>query len=421
VLSPAMNDVAGVLLDVFLMYLCARVAAEVFERLKLPVVVGELLVGVAIGPHALRLIGVPTGPMIEVFGSRAAASKGLDLVYDVIAEIGLVVLLFYIGLTTPFERLIRVLPRSIAVAVPGIAVTMALGVAFMALLGHSQHESLFVGAAMVATSVAITVRVMGSLGELESLEGQIILGAAIVDDVLGLLVLAAVVDLTRSGRIDALEVATVVAEVTAFVVVAALAARTAVPRYSLHLERLKMESAPLAFALVVMLGMSALAAGLGLAGVVGAFLAGIALSGSSEQLELDRDVRPIYEFLTPFFFVIAGAKVDLAVLNDAHTIWLMLGLTALAIAGKIIGCGAGSWGLGRRSILIVGVGMVPRGEIGFAVASVGLSLGAISADVFSAIVLMSIVTALVAPPLLQFALRGRGLPRMAVRAPPVEY
>ena len=145
-LSPAMNEVAGVLLDVFLIYLCARIAAEVFERLKLPVVVGELLVGVAIGPHALRLIGVPTGPMIEVFGSRATASAGLDLVYDVIAQIGLVVLLFYIGLTTPFERLIRVLPRSIAVAVPGIAVTMALGVGFMMLLGHSQDESLFVGA-----------------------------------------------------------------------------------------------------------------------------------------------------------------------------------------------------------------------------------------------------------------------------------
>src|SRR5205823_9358964 len=212
-----MNDVAGVLLDVFLMYLCARVAAEVFERLKLPVVVGELLVGVAIGPHALRLIGVPTGPMIEVFGSRATASAGLDLVYDVIAQVGLVVLLFYIGLTTPFERLIRVLPRSIGVAVPGIAVTMAFGVGFMMLLGHSQDESLFVGAAMVATSVAITVRVMGSLGELDSIVGQTILGAAVVDDVLALLVLAAVVDLTRSGRIDAVEVATVIAEVTAFV------------------------------------------------------------------------------------------------------------------------------------------------------------------------------------------------------------
>ena len=132
-------------------------------------------------------------------------------------------------------------------------------------------------------------------------------------------------------------------------------------------------------------------------------------------------MRPIYEFLTPFFFVIAGAKVDLAVLNDADTIWLMLGLTALAIAGKLIGCGVGASGLGRRSMLIVGIGMVPRGEVGFAVASVGLSLGAISPEVFSAIVLMSIVTALVAPPMLQVVLRGRSPKHMPDRLPPVAY
>jgi Kef-type K+ transport system membrane component KefB len=400
-----MNELAGVLFDLFLIYLCARLAGEAFERLHLPPVVGELLAGVVIGPHALHLVGVPSGPMIDLFGSRHTADVGLDFVYEVIGQLGLIVLLFYVGLETPFDRLIRFLPRSAAVAVPGVAVTMALGTAFMLAIGHAPREALFVGAAMVATSVAISARVMQGLGVLTSREGQVILGAAVIDDVLGLIVLATVSDLAKTGGIDAREVATVIAESAAFVAFAALVARRAVTRYSLHLDQLRMESAPLAFALVVMLGMSALAAGIGLAGVVGAFLAGIVLSESREHHQLGRQVRPIYEFLTPFFFVLTGAKVDPGVFGDAHTVGLTLGITGLAIVGKLVACGAGGWGLGRRSMAILGVGMVPRGEIGFAVASVGLSAGTISTSTFSAIVAMSIATAVVAPPALQLLYR----------------
>lgn len=402
-----MNEVAGVLFHLFLIYLCARAAGEAFERLRLPVVVGELLAGVVIGPHMLKLIGVPTQPMVDLFGSRHAADVGLGFVYEVVGQLGLIVLLFYIGLETQFERLLRRLPRSAAVAVPGVALTMALGTGFMLALGYGSREALFVGAAMVATSVAVTARVMRGLDVLASCKGQIILGAAVIDDVLGLIVLATVTDLARTGGIDAREVATVVAEAIGFVTFAALVAQRLVTRYSLHLEQLRMESAPLAFALIVMLGMSALAAAIGLAGVIGAFLAGIVLSESREHLQLGRQVRPIYDFLTPFFFVLTGAKVDLGVFRDAHVVWLAVGITGLAIAGKLIGCGAGGWGMGRRSMAILGIGMVPRGEIGFAVASVGLSIDTISGSVFSAIVLMSIATALLAPPVLQALYRGR--------------
>lgn len=401
------NELARVLLDLFLIYLCARGAGEVFERLRSPVVVGELVAGVVIGPHMLGWIGVPSQSMVDLFGSRDRANVGLDFVYEVVGQLGLIVLLFYIGLETQFERLLRYLPRSAAVAIPGVSLTMILGTGFMLALGYGSREALFVGAAMVATSVAITARVMQGLDVLNSREGQVILGAAVIDDILGLVVLAAVSDLARTGGIDAREVATVTAEALAFVAFAALVARRLVGRYSLHLERLRMESAPLAFALIVMLGMSALAAGIGLAGVVGAFLAGIVLSESREQLQLGRQVRPIYDFLTPFFFVLTGAKVDLGVFGDAHVVWLTLGITGLAIAGKLAGCGAGGWGMGRRSMAILAAGMVPRGEIGFAVASVGLSMGTIGGSVFSAIVLMSVATALIAPPTLQLLYQGR--------------
>jgi Kef-type K+ transport system membrane component KefB len=401
-----MNDFAGVLLDLFLIYLLARLAGEVFERLGLPVVVGELAVGIIIGPHMLGVIGVPDRAMMDLFGSRDAATTGLEFVYQVIGQLGLIVLLFYVGLETDFERLLSVAPRAVAVAVPGAALTMFLGAGFMLALGYGGHEALFVGAAMVATSVAITARVMRGMGVLDSIEGRIILGAAVVDDIVGLLLLATVAELAKTGGVDGRALALLALEALAFVVFAISVARRLVGRYSLHLNRLQLESAPLAFALVVMLGMSALAAGIGLAGVVGAFLAGIVLSEASDEYHFADQVRPIYEFLTPFFFVFTGASVDMALFRDADTVWVTLGITLLAVVGKLIGCAAGASGLGPKSMAIVGVGMVPRGEIGFAVASIGLAIGAMSRDVFSAVVLMSIATAVISPPALQL-LYGR--------------
>lgn len=396
-----MNELAGVLLDLFLIYLLARLAGEGFDRLGLPVVVGELLVGVALGRHALGVIGVPGGSMIDLFGSRHTAQIGLDFVYSVIGQLGLIVLLFYIGLETQFERLLSALPRATMVAVPGFLLTMGLGTSFMLALQYAPREAFFVGAAMVATSVAISARVMKSLGVLATAEGEIILAAAVLDDILGLLVLAAVTVFAKSGGVDIRAVVLVGVEAVAFVLFALLVARRFVGRYSFHLERLRLESGPLAFALVLMLGMSALAAEAGLAGVVGAFLAGIVLSESRDRLRLSEQVRPIYDFLTPFFFVFTGAQVDLGVFSEPRLVWIAVGITAIAIVAKVVGCGVGGWGRGMRSMAFLGVAMVPRGEIGFAVASIGFSLGVISSGLFSVVIFMSIATAVVAPFVLQ--------------------
>lgn len=414
-----MSELAGVLLDFFLIFLFAKLAAEIFERLRQPVVIGELLVGMVIGPHALELIGVPTGPMIDLFGSEHAAQEGLDFVYEVIAELGLIVLLFYVGLETHFEDLLRVFRRASAVAILGVALPMALGTGFIALLDHSGKEALFVGAALVATSVGITARVMRDLGVLGSREARIILGAAVVDDILALLVLVVVSDLASEGAVDVTQVALVSLQAVAFIGFALLVGTRLMARYSLHLERLRVGSAPLLAAIGLMLGLSALAAEIGLAGIIGAFLAGIVLAESREQLRLERDVRAIYEFLVPFFFVLTGAKVDPAVFTDPGTLGLAAAITGLAIAGKVIGCGAAGWGLGWRSMGILGTGMAPRGEIGFVVASIGLSLGAISDEIFSAVVFMSIATTLLAPPVLQLLYR-MGAPPSRSEATPAE-
>jgi Kef-type K+ transport system membrane component KefB len=387
-----MQDTAGVLLDFFVIFVLAKAAAEVFHRLRLPVVIGELLVGVAIGPHALRLIDVP---LLDTH-------EGLSFVYDVMAELGLVVLLFFVGLETRLDDLLRVGPRSLVVAVLGVVLPFALGAAFMALTDHPKVEALFMGAALVATSVGITARVLRDLGVLGSKEARIILGAAVADDILALLVLTAVTQMGQGAGVDIGEVMVTAAVAVAFVAFTALVGTRVVRRYSLHLERLQIANAPLAvaLALALMLGLSAAATELGLAGIIGAFLAGMILAESREQLQLERRAQPIYEFLVPFFFVLTGAKVDLGAFTEGSTIALALAITGLAALGKLVGCGAGGYGLGKRSMLILGVGMVPRGEIGFVVASVALSRRAVGADVFSAVVFMSIATTLLVPPVL---------------------
>ena len=391
-----MEETAGVLLDFFIIFVLAKAAAEVFARLRQPTVIGELLVGVAIGPHALRLIDVP---LLD-------SHEGLSFVYEVMAELGLVVLLFFVGLETRLDDLLRVGRRSLAVAVLGVALPFALGTAFMASTGHPNTEALFVGAALVATSVGITARVLRDLGVLASKEARIILGAAVADDILALLVLTAVTQMDQEGGVDVGEVVVTAAVAVAFVAFTALVGTRVVRRYSLHLERLRIPNAPLAVALPLMLGLSAVAGELGLAGIIGAFLAGIMLAESREQLQLERRAQPIYEFLVPFFFVLTGAKVDLGAFSEGGTIGLALVITGLAVLGKLVGCGVGGYGLGRRSMLILGVGMVPRGEIGFVVASVALAQGAVAADVFSSVVFMSIATTLLVPPVLSMLYTG---------------
>jgi len=405
-----MEEIADVLLDLFVIFVLAKAAAEVFQRLRQPTVIGELLVGVAIGPHALRLIDVP---LVD-------SHEGLSLVYEVMAELGLVVLLFFVGLETRLDDLLRVGRRSLTVAVLGVALPFALGAAFMVLTGHPRTESLFVGVALVATSVGITARVLRDLGVLASKEARIILGAAVADDILALLALTAVTQIGREGGVDAGELIVTGAVAVAFVAFTALVGTRVVRRYSLHLERLQITHAPLAVALALMLGLSAAASELGLAGIIGAFLAGMILAESREQLQLERRAQPIYEFLVPFFFVLTGAKVDLGAFGGGGTIGLALAITSLAIVGKLVACGAAGYGLGKRSMLILGVGMVPRGEIGFVVASVALSRGAVGADVFSSVVFMSIATTLIVPPVLSVLYggqRGRtGKPDRAGRA-----
>jgi Kef-type K+ transport system membrane component KefB len=406
-----MEETTGILVDLFFLFAAAKVAGELFTRIRQPAIVGEVLVGVLIGPHTLGLVGSPDSALIELFGgNKEAAEEALTIVFDVIAVLGVIILLFFVGLETRLSELLEVGGRATTVAVLGIIFPFVLGFAFIWITDPVAAEDLgieaaFVATAMVATSVGITARVLGDLGAIRTREARIILGAAVVDDILALLMLSVVSGLGEDS-FDVLELVLTAVAAVAFVVFAALVGTRVIRQYSIHLEKLRIQNAPFLVAMIVMLGLSALAGVIGLAAIIGAFLAGMMLAEAKERFNLEQQALPVYEFLVPFFFVIIGTKVDPEAFTDPTVLAVALGVTALAVLGKLMGGGLASLGLPGRSAAIIGTGMVPRGEVGLVVASIGAGIGAISDDIFSAVVFMSIATTVIAPPVLVLLYRG---------------
>jgi Kef-type K+ transport system membrane component KefB len=396
-----MEITTGILADLFVLFVAARLAGTLFARLKQPAVIGELLVGVLIGPHVLGWVGTPDPAMVEAFhGDAAAAQAAVSLVFDLFAELGVIILLFFVGLETRLSDLLGVGGRAIAVGALGIAAPFAAGYAFMVLRGTTTTEALFVATALVATSSGITARVLRDLGILHAREARIILGAAIVDDVLAMILLATVNQFGPRGRLDVLEIGLIAAQAVGFIVFVVLIGTRTLRQFSAHLERLPFTHAPLVVALAMMLGLATIAGAVGLAAIIGAFLAGMVMAQEAERFALEDAVVPIYEFLVPFFFVIIGTRVDPALFLDGRVMGGALAITVVAIIAKLAGAGLGGLGLGGRAAAIIGVGMVPRGEVGLIVASLGLSRGLIGAEYFSTVVVMSILTTLIVPPLL---------------------
>jgi len=405
-----MEEITGILVDLFIIFTAAKVAGEFFVRLKQPEIVGEVLAGIIIGPYALGLIGSPDGDLVQLFhGDREAAEEALNITFDVIAGLGVIILLFFVGLETRLRDLLNVRNRAVAVGVLGIVLPFVLGFGLISATGRSDVESAFVATAMVATSVGITARVLGDIGVIRSTEARVILGAAVVDDVLGLLLLA-VVSSYGEDNVDALELTLTALVAIGFIVFAALVGTRVIRRYSIHLERLHVRNAPFLVAMILMLGLSALAGIVGLAAIIGAFIAGMMLAEAEEGFELERQSQAVYDFLVPFFFVVIGTKVDLGAFDDPEILAIALGVTVLAVMGKLLGGAIASRGMGGRSAAIVGVGMVPRGEVGLVVAGVGAGIGAVSGDMFAVVVFMSVATTLLAPPVLVWLYRGRDAP-----------
>jgi Kef-type K+ transport system membrane component KefB len=395
-----------ILFDLFIIFLAAKLGGWLFARIRQPQVLGELVAGMLIGPHALGLIGHPSDELVRALGGEAAAEAALTGAYRTVAELGLVFLLFFVGLEVRLEDIFRVGRRALAVAALGITVPFVLGYGYMRLSGRPDVESLFVAAALVATSTGISARTLRDMGVIGSVEAKIILGAAVIDDILSLLLLAVLAGVGEAERSSLWDIVVLVIEAVAFVAFVVIAGTGLARRYGPRLRATAGANVPFLVAVGTCLGLAVLASYVGLSPIVGAFLAGMVFAEARAQLDIERAALPVYELLVPFFFVVVGADADLTLLGQGRIIGLTVALTALAIVGKLLGCGLGAWGLGWRPVAIIGVGMVPRGEVGLVVVSLGRALNAVPEEVFSAIVVMSVFTTVIVPPVLSLLFAG---------------
>jgi len=372
------------LLELFLMFAGGKLLAEISERLRQPGVLGELLAGVLLGPSLLGLI------------------HATELNHG-IAEMGAVFLLFTVGLETRPSDLLEVGWTAVAVGTLGVALPFVFGFLYMEAAGHPTVESIFIGAAMVATSVGITARVLADMGALSTRSARVILAAAVLDDILGLLVLAVVSSLS-TGEIHYGQLLTVAAEAVAFTLLIIFFGSRVIGRFQPQVEKLRAQNSAFILSIILCLGLSLASVYIGIAAIIGAFLSGLAFADHSERWKLQENAHPLSEFLAPFFFVMLGVQVNVKTFAEPGIISMAAVICILAIIGKLVGCGVGALRLGFKDALRVGVGMVPRGEVGLIVAGVGLGLHTISDAVYSIVVVMSIVTTLVAPPLLRIVM-----------------
>jgi Kef-type K+ transport system membrane component KefB len=377
-------DIPALLLAFAAALLGAKLLGEAAERVGQPAVLGELLAGVVLGPSVLGWVPI---------------SQGLLL----LAEIGVVLLLFEVGLETDLAELIAVGGPALRVALLGMVLPFAGGFLLTRALGYPAVTAIFVGAALTATSIGITARVLSELKILETREGQIILGAAVLDDVLGLVVLAVVSRIRESAQIDAAAVLSATGLAVGFFLAAILVGLPLGRRLIRIVGQAGVRGVLVAASVGFALLMAVAAKKAGSAEIVGAFATGLVLARTNRRHDIDRALRPVVDVFAPLFFVSVGAQVDVRLANplppeNRAALLLALGLTAVGFAGKFA-AGFVS-GRGTRHA-VIGAGMVPRGEVGLVFASVGRASGALSPPVFVAVVLAVFATTFLAPPLLK--------------------
>jgi Kef-type K+ transport system membrane component KefB len=412
---------AGVLLSLVVIYFASKLGGEVCSRINLPPVLGELIGGVIVGISALNLLVFPEGgadassSMIMSFLQTTAglAPEAAESVFQtqgevisVLAELGVIILLFEIGLESDLQELIRVGPQAAVVAVVGVVAPFVAGTAGLAFLFNVPAvPAIFAGAALTATSIGITAKVLAEIGRLSSKEGQIIIGAAVLDDVLGIIILAVVASLAKTGEIVITNVIYLVISAGVFLVGSILLGRFLSPYFVDLVNQMKTRGQVLVTALIFALLLSYVAAAIQLEAILGAFAAGLILAETDKRRELEEQVIPVADVLTPIFFVVVGAKTDLSVLNptvpsNREGLILAIFLILVAIIGKVI-TGFTVFGQPGINKLAIGVGMIPRGEVGLVFAGVGAESGALSEATEAAIIVMVILTTFLAPPLLR--------------------
>jgi Kef-type K+ transport system membrane component KefB len=395
--SAATTPLVATLFALVVVYLSSKIGGELAVRVNLPAVLGELVMGVVVGVSGLHLLG------------------GTSEVVKVLSEIGVILLLFEIGLESDLQELLKVGALAAIVACVGVAAPFALGtIGLIIFFGVPVLPAVFAGAALTATSIGITARILADLGRLNTTEGQVIIGAAILDDILGIIILAVVLGITQKGTVSAFDLAYTVVIATGFLVVAIVIGRLFAPFFVKIVNRLRTRGDLLVSALVFAFGFAYIASIIGSEAILGSFAAGLVLAETDKREELERKIKPVADTFVPVFFVSVGATTNLAVLNpfDPQTqagFAITLFLLVAAILGKVV-----TGFVLRTKIpinrLAIGFGMIPRGEVGLIFAGQGSQVPGLSPAVLTAIVIVVIVTTFMAPPLLRFALEREEKP-----------
>jgi Na+:H+ antiporter len=364
----------------------AKLLNELFERLRQPGIVGEILAGILVGPSMLHWVAP------NEFTST-------------LASLGVMFLLFRVGMEVNAAELIKLGGTAVAVGVLGVVVPFFSGWAFYHLWGHGSTESIFLGTALTATSVGITAQVLAAKGLLDRTASKIILGAAVVDDILALLLLGVVTSVAE-GSINIVELVATSGMAIAFILLVAQWGKRTMAHVIERLEgRLRMGEGEFALAMVLLFALAALSVKIGVAAIIGAFLAGLALADVAPKRVHDLTLG-VTELLVPFFLVDIGLHFQLNVFRDHSVLILALILVPVAVLSKLAGCGLGAIRFGRPIALRVGLGMIPRGEFCMVVAQTGLLMNAITPATFAVIVFMAIAAAMLAPPFLKLAFRN---------------
>jgi Kef-type K+ transport system membrane component KefB len=387
-LAAASDDVSSALLALFILLLAAKIGEEICRRIHQPVVIGEILAGTIVGPSVLGLIH-------------------LDTTLSVFAELGVIFLLFWVGLETKLGDIKSVGRPATLVGIFGVVIPVAAGIGGAFALGASTSTAVFIGAALAATSVGITSAILVELDLQTGPAGRTILGAAVIDDVLALMILAIATGIASEGGISLGEIGLLLVLSIAFLLLFGLGGSKLLKERPAILEAPRFADSPLMPAVLICLGLAVLAAEIGLAAVIGAFLAGMIVAETRDQNSIEAEVAPLYAFFAPFFFAVIGAQLDVERLFDATNLLLLGLITVVAVLTKYVGSWIGASSLSKRDRSIVSVGMVPRGEVGVIVAGLGYSKGAIDADIFAVVVGMAILTTLIAPYMIRAAAKNK--------------
>lgn len=423
--SP-LERVAELVLQLAVILIAAKIGGELVERLlKQPAVIGELAAGILISPFALGGLEIGAiGPLFQTVHTDSGADLPVAAELFFFAQLAAVVLLFEAGLETNRQQFFRYVRPATVVAMGGVIVPFVLGVLITVWFGYASFGSakelvpaLFVGAVMTATSVGITARVLSDIRKLDTPEGVTVLGAAVVDDVLGIIILSVVVGISAEGTVSGGSVLTILVKAVGFWLGLTVLGSIAAPWISKAVTVFKGAGASVAIALAL----AFIAAGLaetsaGLAMIIGSYSIGLALSNTDLKHRIEAPMRQINFFLVPVFFGVIGMQVDFTSFSAGEggslikAVLFTAAICVAAIAGKLLGAGlpALAVGFNRTGAARIGVGMLPRGEVALIVAGIGLGAGAISQDEFGVAIVMTIITTVAAPSLLVAAFKRPG-------------